>query len=98
MGMTKFYSRDVLENLMAFALAVFLTSIFLLLLGVSPWSAFVAILEGSILGLDNLSRVLVITSIMSLSAFALIVTFSCNMWNIGVEGQMMLGSIGAVLR
>tara|TARA_A100001037_G_C15148529_1_gene637711 strand:- start:2929 stop:3984 length:1056 start_codon:yes stop_codon:yes gene_type:complete len=94
--MSKFISPEVLENLLAFSLAVFMTSIFLLLLGVSPWDAFVAILEGSILGLDSLSRVLVITSVMSLSAFALIVTFSCNMWNIGIEGQMMLGAIGAV--
>ena len=94
--MNRFYSKDSLENLMAFGLALFCTSILLVLLGVSPWSTFIAILEGSVLGLDSLSRVFVITSIMSLSAFALIVTFSCNMWNIGVEGQMMLGAIGAV--
>lgn len=94
--MIRLYNRDSLENLLAFGLAIFATSVLLLLLGVSPWSAFVAILEGSILDLNSLSRVLIITSIMSLSAFALIVTFSCNMWNIGIEGQMMLGAIGAV--
>ena len=91
-----FFTPHLLENVVAVFLTLIFASVGLLFLGISPVSVFISIIEGSILDLDSLSRVLLIGSIMSLSAFALIVTFSCNIWNIGIEGQMMMGAVGTV--
>ena len=51
--------------------------------------------DGSFGSLDKISRTLLIATVMALAGFALIITFSAGLWNIGIEGQMLFGAIGA---
>ena len=77
-------------------LAAFLFIIVLLVLfHANPLEAFDAMWRGAF---GNTSKTLSVVSFwvpLLLSATGLLVTFSAGLWNIGVEGQIILGAIAA---
>jgi ABC-type uncharacterized transport system permease subunit len=77
----------------ALALAFLLTSIILLVSGAPPFEAYVQIAKGAVGSLDNISDVLVAWVPLLLAAAGVLVTFAAGLWNIGVEGQIVLGAI-----
>ena len=87
--------KSLLQNFITTILAVFSVSLVLFILQVSPLEIYNNLFDGSFGNLDKISRTLLIATVMALAGFALIITFSTGLWNIGIEGQMLFGAIGA---
>ena len=75
------------------ALAV--TAILLLAVGASPGEVATSYWQGSFGQADRTLATLAFWVPLLLCATGLLMTFSAGLWNIGVEGQMIMGSIGA---
>jgi len=90
-----------LYNLRINLLRLFLTLIIiiftLILFGISPFQVFESIIYGSLGSLPKLIRTLIVWTPISLASLALIYTFSAGMWNIGIEGQIIMGAVGSTL-
>jgi simple sugar transport system permease protein len=85
------------RGLIPVAGALVFAIILLLLAGANPFEALGLIVEGSLGSLANLSDTLTAWVTMVLAAAGLVVTFRAGLWNIGVEGQVIAGSIAAAL-
>jgi simple sugar transport system permease protein len=63
--------------------------------GVNPLSAYKAIIVGSLGSLYGISETLVKTTPLIFTGLAVSIAFRMQIWNIGAEGQLYLGAIGA---
>jgi general nucleoside transport system permease protein len=82
-------------------LVVFLfTALVLLVTGAPPFAAFYHIFKGSLGSWIKFSHVIKAWIPLTLCACGLLFTFRIGLWNIGIEGQMMMGAVftTAVLR
>ena len=84
---------NVLLQLAAVVIAFVITSVILLIAGAPPLQAYWEIIRGAVGSLDNFSNVLVAWVPLLLAAAGVLVTFAAGLWNIGVEGQIVLGAI-----
>lgn len=83
-------------QLSALALSLTVVSLILLSIGASPFEAFRNILTGSVGSPRKIAEVLVSFVPLLLVTAGLLITFSAGLWNIGVEGQIVLGAIASV--
>ena len=79
------------------ALAIGTVSILLLILGISPLTIGVTLAKGSIFSWMKFSHALSVWIPLLLCSCGLLFTFRAGLWNIGVEGQVISGAIGATL-
>ena len=75
--------------------ALLFTSVLLLLFNAGPIESFQAMFEGAFGDQAKTLSVLAFWVPLTLASFGLVVTFTAGLWNIGVEGQIILGSIAA---
>lgn len=85
-----------LFQVIALILALGFVSLILLAVDASPLDAFKNILKGSIGSVRKFAEVLVSFVPLLLVTAGLLITFSAGLWNIGVEGQIVLGAISSV--
>jgi simple sugar transport system permease protein len=94
-----FKSKAFWNNLayqgVAFIGALIFTSLILVFSGASPIDAYVKMLGGAFGSLNAFANVLVSWVPLLLVTSGLLITFSAGLWNIGIEGQIMLGGIFA---
>jgi simple sugar transport system permease protein len=83
------------NGLIILAPVLVFTSLLLLLAGAPPLSAYHHLLQGSLGSWVKLSHVLKAWIPLTLCACGLLFTFRIGLWNIGVEGQVMIGSVFA---
>jgi ABC-type uncharacterized transport system permease subunit len=81
--------------LVPIVLALVVTSLILILFGTSPNDALAAMIEGSLGDSSKVLQVLAFLIPLLLAASGLLVTFTAGLWNIGVEGQIIMGAIMA---
>jgi ABC-type uncharacterized transport system permease subunit len=81
--------------LLALALTVFLGALLFLALGHPPGQAIELFFVEPLRGADAWSELAVKATPLALIALGLCVCFRANVWNIGAEGQFILGAIGA---
>jgi len=79
----------------AVGLALIVTAVLLLASGASPIESFRLIWQGSVGNGDKLADTFMAWVPLVLAAAGLVVTFSAGLWNIGVEGQVVMGAIAA---
>jgi len=77
----------------AVVLALLLTSLVILAAGAPPLDAFKQLLKGAFGAKMNVADTIVAWVPLLLATSGLLVTFAAGLWNIGVEGQIILGSI-----
>jgi general nucleoside transport system permease protein len=96
----KIMPRYFAESLLALFAVLFSTTIILLVSGAPPFAAYYYIINGSLGSWIKLSQVIQVWVPLTLCASGLLYTFRIGLWNIGVEGQVMLGAVftTAVLR
>jgi simple sugar transport system permease protein len=80
-------------RLAAVGLALVFTTLILLATGAPPLQAFSNIIAGSVGSVVKISDVLSAWVPLMLVSAGLLITFSAGLWNIGIEGQIMLGAI-----
>ena len=75
--------------------ALIITGFLLIVFGVSPGEGFEAILQGAF---GNVNKVLNVTAFwvpLALASAGLVLAFTAGLWNIGIEGQIVIGAISA---
>jgi simple sugar transport system permease protein len=72
-----------------------LSAILLLVVGASPFDAFALIFSGSFGSLSKLAYVMTAWVPVLLCSAGLLVTFAAGLWNIGIEGQVVMGAVFA---
>ncbi len=78
----------------AIAAAFLLGGVLLALAGANPIQAYVDMLSGTFGSRFDLSLVLVETAPLLLIGLGLAVAFRARVWNIGAEGQLLMGALG----
>jgi general nucleoside transport system permease protein len=84
-------SSSLAPVVLAFAVVVGL----LLLVGAPPFHALRLIWDGSMGNADRIGDTLMAWVPLTLAGVGLVVTFSAGLWNIGIEGQIVMGGIAA---
>jgi simple sugar transport system permease protein len=77
------------------ASALIITAIMLVLFGVTPGEGFRAMLQGAF---GDFNKVLNVTAFwvpLALASAGLVLAFTAGLWNIGIEGQIVMGAIAA---
>ena len=91
--------RDWLKRLLpvvvSFVLALAFTSLILVWAGASPVRAYGSMVAGAFGSAGKWADVFVAWVPLLLCGIGLSLTFTAGLWNIGIEGQMVLGAIGA---
>jgi len=83
---------------MGTALLAFVVTAFLLIYGgFDPLEAYGLLLQGSLGGVREIGETLVRSTSLILTGLAIGFAFRCRLWNIGAEGQLYFGAIGAVV-
>jgi simple sugar transport system permease protein len=77
------------------ALAIAATVLLLLVVDAPPLDAFRQLWEGSLGRTNKIPATLMAWVPLTLAAAGLLVTFQAGVWNIGVEGQVVMGAIGS---
>ncbi len=89
----KWRTTNVLFALAAIVTALLFTSAVLMVAGASPVEAYWYILKGAFGSWTKLTDVLVAWVPLLLATAGLLMTFAAGLWNIGIEGQIVLGAI-----
>ena len=76
-------------------MSILATTLLLVLVGGDPGVTFSALIDGAIGSSDRMFSTLAFWVPLLLCASGLLVTFTAGLWNIGVEGQMIMGALGA---
>ena len=87
---TEFFLR-----LSAIPVAFVLSIIILLIIGASPLDAFSLIIFGAFGSSGKLAYVMTAWVPVLLCSAGLLVTFASGLWNIGIEGQVVMGAVFA---
>jgi ABC-type uncharacterized transport system permease subunit len=84
---------NIVFQLIGIIAALGFTTIILVLTGAPPLQAFQQMILGIVGSANNVSNVLVSWIPLMITTAGLLVTFSAGLWNIGIEGQIILGGI-----
>ena len=87
--------RSATPTLVAIAAALAVGILLLLLVGAPPMEALWLLVEGSFGSASKISATLLAWSPLLLASAGLVVTFAAGLWNIGVEGQIVIGAVAA---
>lgn len=85
--------RQHLDSLVALVAAFVVSGVIILMSGGNPLLAFWALFDGAFGGVDSLSEVAVKTCPLLLAGLAVAIAFRTGVWNIGVEGQLVMGGM-----
>jgi simple sugar transport system permease protein len=88
-------SHDVRTKAIAVAAAIGVSILLLFAVGAPPFEALGLLIEGSLGSPAKISATLLAWSPLILAAAGLVITFAAGLWNIGVEGQIIMGAIAA---
>lgn len=85
----------LLPSVAALGVALAVSALVIAAAGASPIHAFAALWGGAFGGLDSLSETLVKTCPLLLCGLAVALAFQTGIWNIGAEGQLLMGALAA---
>lgn len=88
-------SNATTATIIAVFAAIGVGILLLLAVGAPPFEALGLLFEGSLGSAAKISSTLLAWSPLVLAAAGLVVTFAAGLWNIGVEGQVIMGAIAA---
>lgn len=86
---------DLLLRLAGILVALILSALILLIAGTSPLDAFNLLFTGAFGSSTKLAYVITAWVPVLLCCAGLLITFSAGLWNIGVEGQIIMGAVFA---
>src|ERR1700742_4218101 len=86
-------ARTLAGPLFAVVLSFLLGGLLVLALGRNPFEVYGALLTGALSGWPNLSVTLQMMTPLLFTGLAVALAFRAGMWNIGVEGQMLIGAL-----
>jgi simple sugar transport system permease protein len=87
--------RRILTSLAPILLAFLFTSLILIAVGAPPLEAYRSILMGALESPEKVADVIAACVPLILCGAGMCITFTAGQWNVGVEGQIVLGAIFA---
>jgi ABC-type uncharacterized transport system permease subunit len=87
--------RAATPTLASLVVALAFGVVLLLLAGAPPFEALWLLVQGSFGSASKVSATLLAWSPLLLASAGLVITFAAGLWNIGVEGQIIVGAIAA---
>ena len=87
--------RPVLSPILAVLIAMAVGAIFVAAVGENPIYVYATLVEGGLVGWPNLSVALQLTTPLIFTGLAVALSFRAGLWNIGAEGQMLMGALAA---
>ena len=88
--------REIMYPLIAIVISFVAGGILVYAFGKSPITAYKALFFGSLGDLNKFGETLVTTTTLILTGLSVAFAFRCGLFNIGAEGQFIMGSIGAL--
>ncbi len=76
-------------------LSLSITALLIMLVNADPREVFEKVWEGAFRDSRSFAQVINFWIPLTLASIGLVVTFTAGLWNIGVEGQMMVGAVAA---
>ncbi len=76
-------------------ISLLLTTVLILLVGHNPFEVFSVVWDGAFASARSFAGVINFWLPLMLASMGLVITFRAGLWNIGVEGQIMIGAICA---
>jgi general nucleoside transport system permease protein len=93
MQSAKRITARMLPSLLALTGALIVSGVIIAASGSNPATAFAAVVSGAFGSLDSLSEVGVKACPLLLAGLAIAVSFQAGVWNIGAEGQLLMGAL-----
>src|SRR5258708_7382431 len=87
--------RPVLGPPAAIMVAVLVGAALVAALGQNPIDVYTTLIQGSLVGWPNLSVALQMTTPLIFTGLAVALSFRAGLWDIGAEGQMLVGALAA---
>lgn len=91
------WADAILVPLISLLLAAILSALVILAIGEDPWAAFKLMVEGALMRSAGWGYTLYYTTNFIFTGLAVAVAFHARLFNIGGEGQAMLGGLGVAL-
>jgi ABC-type uncharacterized transport system permease subunit len=87
--------RPLLSPIFAVFIAVAVGAILVAGVGQNPIYVYATLIDGGLVGWPNLSVALQLTTPLIFTGLAVALSFRAGLWNIGAEGQMLMGALAA---
>jgi simple sugar transport system permease protein len=87
--------KQILIRLLYIFGAILMSSLFILAAGANPIEVFVGIISGSLGTMHRFSSTIAKTVPLIILSLGILVAFKMKFWNIGAEGQFLIGGVGA---
>jgi len=87
--------KELLFPLAAIGLGLLVGAIVILWIGKNPFAAYASLLYGAFGNLNSVANTLARATPLILTGLAVAFAFRCGLFNIGVEGQMLIGALCA---
>ncbi len=88
--------HPVFESLLAAIVGLLIGALLMYLYGFNPWRAYIALFRGAFAGSYEFASSLSRATPLILTALTFSICLRSGMFNIGAEGQMMIGAVAAV--
>ena len=86
-------STQILFPILVTLLALLINALIMLVCGYQPIKAFIAMYQGALGGMREVTETFVKTFPLLLTGLAVAFAFRCGVWNIGAEGQYLIGTL-----
>lgn len=87
--------RAMAYRFLAVVLSIIASSLFILILGHNPIDVFVALIKGAFGSVYGFKQTIILAIPLVVISLGIAVAFKMKFWNIGAEGQMLMGAFGA---
>lgn len=87
--------KEIVVRILAVVLSILFSGLILLIFGLNPVEIFKAILEGALGTQVRIQQTIVKAIPLLITSLGIIVAFKMKFWNIGAEGQITMGALGA---
>jgi ABC-type uncharacterized transport system permease subunit len=87
--------QSVFFRIMAILGALAATSIFIMIIGFNPFDVYVSMLDGSFGSMYRFKEAIIQTIPLVITSLGISVAFRMKFWNIGAEGQIIMGAFAA---
>lgn len=89
--------RRILPQTISILVAFLAGAIMLILTGYSPLDAYIALMKGAFGDVDGVGQTFTQATPIIFTALAFLFAFKCGLFNIGAEGQLLVGGFAAAL-
>jgi ABC-type uncharacterized transport system permease subunit len=87
--------RPLASPVIAVTVSIVVGALLVAALGHDPIEVYWTLIQGSLIGWPNLSTTLQYTTPLIFTGLAVAISFRAGLWNIGAEGQMLIGALAA---